>query len=242
MTGSVLILAGTREARAVCAACAGLDVVASLAGATRAPRDLGVATRIGGFGGEAGFRAALAGVAAVLDATHPFAATMRARAARVCDEMGLPHLRLTRPPWPAEAGWHRHADAAGAVAALPRGARVFLATGPGSLAPFQGRGLRLWCRRVDPAAAHPGVEWITGLPSGLGEETALLRRLAITHLVAKNSGGPRAKLDAARACGVAVHMIDRPPKVAGKETHDIRRAIAFVRAHASALSADRDAR
>ncbi len=237
--GRVLILAGTREARAVCAAGAGLDVLASLAGATRAPRDLGVPTRFGGFGGEEGFRAAMAGVRAVLDATHPFATAMSARAARVCRDLGVPHLRLSRAAWPMEAGWRRHPDAAEAAAALPPGARVFLATGPGSVAPFLDRGLLLWCRRVDAAESVPGVCWIVGPPSGLAEEAALVRRLAVSHLVAKNSGGNRAKLDAARACGVAVHMIDRPPPVAGEETHDIYRAIAFVRAHASALPPDR---
>ncbi|MEM7645018.1 MAG: precorrin-6A/cobalt-precorrin-6A reductase, partial [Pseudomonadota bacterium] len=95
----VLVLAGTAEARAVLARTSGLAVRASLAGRTEAPVDLGVPTRIGGFGGEAGFRAALAEVSAVLDATHPFAARMTERAVRVCREMGLPYLRLTRPGW-----------------------------------------------------------------------------------------------------------------------------------------------
>ena len=242
MPGRVLILAGTREAREVCAACAGLDVEASLAGATAVPRDLGVPTRIGGFGGEAGFRAALAGVSAVLDATHPFAARMSARAAGVCAALGVPHLRLTRAAWPDMPGWRHHRDAEEAAAALPGGARVLLATGPGSLGPFLGRGLDIWCRRVDPAPPKPGVAWIVGSPAVVEEETALLARHAITHLVAKNSGGNQAKLDAARTLGVAVHMIGRPPRVAGEETHDIARAIAFVRAHAGPDHRDRRGR
>jgi precorrin-6A/cobalt-precorrin-6A reductase len=238
MRGKVLILAGTAEARAVCAACAGLDVVASLAGATRAPAPLGVPLRVGGFGGEAGFARALAGFGAVLDATHPFAAIMSERAARLCAVAGMPHLRLTRPGWAVDPDWRRHPDAQAAARAMPPGAQAFLTVGPGSLAPFLGRGLGLICRRVDPVPPHPGVTWVVGLPSGRAEEEAeLMRAHKVTHLVTKDSGGDRAKLDAAAALGVAVHVIDRPPPGPGEETHDIDRAIAFVRAHA----ADRDA-
>ena len=233
MRGRVLILAGTAEARAVCAACAGLDVTASLVGATRRPRGLGVPVRVGGFGGDAGFAAALDGVAAVLDATHPFAATMSERAARLAAARDVPHLRLTRPGFAASPAWRRHPDALSAADALPAGGRVLLAVGPGGLAPFLGRGLALLCRRVDPAPPRPGVTWTVGLPGTVEAEAALMRRHGIAHLVAKDSGGPRAKLDAADALGVAVHLIDRPPRPPGEETHDVARAIAFVRAHAA---------
>ena len=234
MPARVLILAGTAEARALCGACAGLDVLASLAGATAHPADLGVPTRVGGFGGEAGFRAALAGVRAVLDATHPFAEAMTDRAVRVCGELGVPYLRLTRAGWPMERDWCRYGSAENVTAALRQEARVLLTTGPGSLESFIGRGLALWCRRVDRAPPKVGVEWIVGTPPfSLAEETALLRDLGITDLVTKNSGGPRAKLDAAGALGVRVHVIDRPVPAGGAETHDIAEALDFVRAHAA---------
>jgi precorrin-6A/cobalt-precorrin-6A reductase len=85
----------------------------------------------------------------------------------------------------------------------------------------------------------PGVTWLVGPPGAdVAAEAAILRGHGITHLVTKDSGGPRAKLDAAASLGIAVHVIDRPPCAPGKETHDIDRAIAFVRAHA----ADRDPR
>ena len=231
--GRVLILAGTREARELCARAAGLDVLASLAGATAVPRPLGVPTRVGGFGGEAGFRAALDGVSAVVDATHPFAARISARTWRVCADLGVPMLRLARPAWPVEPDWHRHDDAHAASAALPRGARVFLATGPGALAPFLDRGLDLFCRRVDAAPPRDGVTWVVGGPGTETEERALLARLDISHLVTKNAGGPRAKLDAAAALGIAVHVVERPAPAGGEETHDIARALAFVRRHAA---------
>ncbi|PWJ20355.1 precorrin-6A/cobalt-precorrin-6A reductase [Jannaschia seohaensis] len=237
MRGSVLILAGTAEARAVCAAVRDLEVLASLAGATARPAALGVPTRVGGFGGEAGFAAALAGMAAVLDATHPYAARISERASRLCASRGLPYLRLMRAGWPARRGWRVHADAEAAARALPPGARVFLSVGPGSLAPFLGRGLHLICRRIDPAPPRSGVTWVIGRPPFPVEaEAALFRAHGITDLVTKDSGGPAAKLDAAEALGIAVHVIARPPPPPGEETDDIDRAIAFVRAHA----ADRD--
>ncbi len=241
MPGRVLILAGTAEARRVCAAVGRRDVLASLAGATQVPAELGVPVRRGGFGGEAGFRAALTGISAVLDATHPFAARITGRAVRLCAGMGLPYLRLTRPGWPCERGWTRHPDAMAVAEALPRGARIFLSTGPGSLEPFLDRGCQLFCRRIDPAPDRDGVQWILGRPPfAEADERALFGRLGITHLVTKDSGGARAKLDAARSLGIEVCMIDRPPPVGGEETHDIDRAIAFVRTHARQLADHRD--
>ena len=231
-TGRVLLLAGTAEARALAARAGGLDVVARLAGRTEAPASLGVPTERGGFGGEAGARAALDGVAAVLDATHPFAVAISARTARLCAEREVPYLRYARPPFVRAPGWRVHAEAEAAAAALPQGARVLLAAGPGSLAPFLGRGLTLWCRRVDPAPAVAGVEWITGLPGDAAAEADLLRDLGVTHLVAKDSGGARGKLDAAGALGLAVHLIARPPAPPGAETHDLEAAWRFLEAHA----------
>ncbi|MEM9796480.1 MAG: precorrin-6A/cobalt-precorrin-6A reductase [Pseudomonadota bacterium] len=230
--GRVLVLAGTAEARAVLERAQGLDVLASLAGRTADP-GLPVPARIGGFGGAAGFLEVLSGCSAVLDATHPFAARITARTARLCAEAAVPYLRLTRPSWGAETGWTRHTDMASAAEAMSPDARILLTTGPGGLDAFLGRGLTLWCRRVDPAPAQPGVHWITGLPGDLSAETDLMRRLRITDLVSKNSGGPhRAKLDAAEGLGIRVHMIDRPPTPPGEETHDIGTALAFLAAHA----------
>ncbi|MEL7182384.1 MAG: precorrin-6A/cobalt-precorrin-6A reductase [Pseudomonadota bacterium] len=210
-----------------------VPVLASLAGRTAHPVDLGVATRVGGFGGADGFRAALSGIRAVLDATHPFAARISDRTARICAQMSVPYLRLSRPPWPDAPGWRHHPSAEDCAKALPAGARVFLSTGPGSLRPFLGRGLHLVCRRVDPAPQVAGVTWVIGTPPFQRvQESALFAHHGITHLVTKNAGGARAKLDAADQMDIAVHMIDRPPIPVGEETHDIAQAEAFLRAHA----------
>lgn len=233
MRSRVLILAGTAEARRVCAAVRDRDVLASLAGATARPADLGVPTRVGGFGGDRGFADALTDVAAVLDATHPYASVMSERAARLSAAAGVPYLRLSRPGWPPRSRWTVHPDTEAAARSLPPEARVLLTAGPGRLTPFLGRGFHLVCRRVDPAPTRPGVTWVVGRPPfAQDEEVGLMQRYAITHLVTKDSGGPAAKLDAAEALGIAVHVIARPPALAGEETHDTGRAIAFVRAHA----------
>ena len=138
----LLILGGTGEARGLAerVAEAGVPATLSLAGATRAPLAQALPTRIGGFGGEDGFRAYLAeaGITAILDATHPFAHRVSARSARVADELGLPYAILSRPEWQAEAGdiWHE-VDSPSDVGPLTRpGDVVFLATGRQTLQAF----------------------------------------------------------------------------------------------------------
>ncbi len=100
----MLVLGGTTEGRAAASALAGRDdvrVVSSLAGAVRSPALPDGEVRIGGFGGAEGLAAHLRAerVAAVLDATHPFASTMTANAAAACAGTGVPLVVLRRPGW-----------------------------------------------------------------------------------------------------------------------------------------------
>src|SRR5699024_4755966 len=78
---TVLILGGTAEARALAAALdrRGAAFLSSLAGRVSRPRLPVGEVRIGGFGGPDGLAAFLTkrGVAAVVDATHPFAVGRR---------------------------------------------------------------------------------------------------------------------------------------------------------------------
>ena len=78
------------------------QVISSLAGRVPDPALPVGDVRIGGFGGVEGLRRWLAtpDVDAVVDATHPFAATITANAARACASWALPHLLLARPAWP----------------------------------------------------------------------------------------------------------------------------------------------
>ncbi|MCZ4262211.1 cobalt-precorrin-6A reductase [Limimaricola sp. G21655-S1] len=220
---TVLVLAGTREGREIAAGLAAraIPVLASLAGRTRRPLEPGVPLRTGGFGGAQGFRDTVAaqGITAVIDATHPFAEEITARTARLCREDGLPHLILRRPGWKPQPGddWTRIVREADLAAHVPRGATVFLATGPQRLEAFTGlEGRRVLCRRIDPAPGpfpYDNGDWVVSRPPfSVEDETALFALLGVDVLATKDSGGEdgRAKLEAARALGLRVVLLDRP--------------------------------
>lgn len=220
---TVLLLAGTGYAKRIAWGLTdtSVKVVASLAGATRHPEPLPVPTRIGGFGGEDGFRDYLEAnkITAVLDVTHPFAHRISARTARVCADIRMPYALVSRPVWTPQIGdvWIDILQPSDAAAHLPPDAVVFLATGRQTLAEFSNLGTRrVLCRMIDPpTAALPFEfgEFVIGRPPFTVEsEVALFKALNVTHLIVKNAGGEggRAKLDAARAVGLPVLMLDRP--------------------------------
>jgi len=239
----LLLLAGTGEAADLARALAGmpgLRVTASLAGVTRAPRPLGVPVRSGGFGGDDGFARYLAQerVDAVLDATHPFAARISWRTARICAAAGVAHAQLLRPGWTAGAGdrwtWLDREEAAAEV--IPPGARVFLATGRQTLERFANlSGRHLIVRQIDaPAGPFPfaGGEYLVGRPPfSTADEVALFRRVGVDWLVVKDAGGAasRSKLDAARQIGLPVALIRRPPQPPGHRVADVGAALDWVR-------------
>ncbi|GAB3834709.1 precorrin-6A/cobalt-precorrin-6A reductase [Kribbella italica] len=104
----VLLLGGTGEARRLAdlLIAQGVDVVSSLAGrTTNAVLPVG-AVRHGGFGGVEGLIAWLRAeqIDALIDATHPFAATMTEHAAEAAQRTGIPLLVLRRPGWTDPAG------------------------------------------------------------------------------------------------------------------------------------------
>lgn len=220
---TVLLLAGTSEAKQIAAGLnvRGIEVLASLAGATRAPKDLGVETRIGGFGGADGFRQVLTdrAITAVIDATHPYAAAITDRSAQICTDLGLPYLHVLRPAWEPRAGdnWTQIACEEDAAGIIPLGDTVFLGTGRQTLARFSGlEGCRVICRQIDPPNApfpFEGGEFLIGRPPfPVSREKALFKALGVNWLVVKNAGGVASatKLTAARELGIPVLMIARP--------------------------------
>ena len=219
----LLVLAGTTEARKLCTLLAqepAFEVIASLAGVTRAPKPLPVPTRIGGFGGAEGLASFLRAeqIGVLIDATHPFASRISDDAFFAARETGTQLLRLERPSWPNRVGWKHYNELKQALEALPSNAKPFLATGSGSageLAEWSGTGAVL--RVAEPLDnPPPGIKIITARPPfSVTEETALFRRLEITHLITKNAGGKvgEAKLDAADTLGIKVFVIDRPDAI-----------------------------
>lgn len=218
MTRRVLVLGGTAEARELATrlAARGDHVTTSLAGRTRHPRLPAGSVRSGGFGGVDGLAAALGEVDVLVDATHPFAATMTDHAAAAAARTGTPLVVLRRPGWTAGPGdrWTRVASLAEASAAITSGARVLLATGRQGVEAFVGVDAWFLVRAIEAPAVLPArAELVLARgPFALDDERALLDRHAITVVVAKDSGGAtEAKLVAARERSLPVLLVDRPP-------------------------------
>ena len=238
---TLLVLGGTAEARALAAALAGrAPVVSSLAGRVAAPVLPAGAVRVGGFGGSAGLAAWLDEhrARAVVDATHPFAATMTGHAVDACARTGVPLLVLRRPAWRAVAGdrWHEVGtldEAAERAAEL--GGRLLLTTGRRSLGPFVARGLPVVLRSVDPPDG-PVPEGVSVLlargPFTEAGERELLEREGVAVVVTKNSGGAMtaAKLVAARELGLPVVVVRRPPAPDVPTVAAVAEAVAWLEA------------
>ena len=217
----VLLLGGTSEARTLAARMhPDVDVISSLAGRVPDPALPVGEVRIGGFGGVDGMRSWLleSKVDAVVDATHPYAATITSHAAEVCGALGLPLLVVARPAWPLGGAVSAASDAEAVEAVQDNDfKRVFLTTGRSGVEVFKDVDAWFLIRAVtapDPHTLPRHRELVLSRgPYRYDDELALLTEHRIDCLVTKNSGGDmtRPKLDAAAALGVPVVMVDRPP-------------------------------
>jgi precorrin-6A/cobalt-precorrin-6A reductase len=184
--------------------------------------------RVGGFGGPEGMARWLREhrVDRLIDATHPFADAISSNAAVAAASVHVPLLALRRPGWVPGPGdrWHDVASLADAARMLPElGRRVFLTTGRQSLPAFAGPEsdpLTFLVRCVDPPEPPVPSRMHVLLDRGpftLDGEAELLRRYRIEVLVTKDSGGDAtaAKLLAARAAGLPVVVVRRPPAPPG---------------------------
>jgi precorrin-6A/cobalt-precorrin-6A reductase len=177
--------------------------------------------RVGGFGGSAELASWLAehDVAAVVDATHPFAERISATAAAACARSGVPLLRLERPGWREQPGdrWHRVGDLREAAELVPRlGRRVWLTIGRQGVAAFAGV-QTCWflircIERPEPPIPPEGQIVLDRGPFDLDGGLALIDGHRIDVLVTKESGGDatEAKLAAARLRGLPVVVVRRP--------------------------------
>lgn len=235
----VLLLGGTAEARALASALhADVDLISSLAGRVPDPALPVGAVRVGGFGGVDGLRNWLREqhIDAVVDATHPFAATMTAHAAQACGDLRIPHLVLARPAWEPDAAMVVASDIEAAEAVAKKHySRVFLTTGRSGTKVFAGSGAWFLIRAVtEPDVAslprHHQLLLSRG-PYHYDDEVALMGDHRIDVLVTKNSGGDmtRAKLDAAAALDIPVVMVQRPQLPAGvKAVSTVQQAVDWV--------------
>ncbi len=243
MAKNILILGGTTEARLLGQQLANrsdIAVTLSLAGRTASPLTQAVPVRTGGFGGIAGLVQYLRvhKIDALIDATHPYAAAMSAHAHCAAMQTDTPLVSLCRPPWSAVGGdrWtevHDAAEAARTLGSEPR--NVFLAVGRQEIGHFaqapQHRYLIRSVDPVDPPLAVPHAHYIQDRgPFGEEPERELLRAHAIEVVVAKNSGGEATygKIAAARALGVSVLLLQRPPALPVPTVTTVGEAITWL--------------
>ena len=225
-------------------------VTVSLAGRTTAPAAHAVPVRVGGFGGPEGLGRYLTTerVDALVDGTHPYAAIISAHAADAAAATRVPLLALRRPPWMPLPGdrWIEVADAAAAVQALGEASRrVFLALGKREIRTFaqapQHHYLVRSVEPVDPPLAVPHASYVTGRgPFTEADDRALLAAHAIELVISRNSGGTATygKIGAARAIGIEVIMLRRPPEPEAPAVETIDDAVAWL-AHALTSAAAR---
>ncbi len=217
-----------------------LKVTLSLAGRTAQPAAQPVPVRTGGFGGAEGLAQFLKSerIDALIDATHPFAATISRNAAEACAAAHVPILAVRRAAWTAVPGdrWIETDDMTGAVRALGGSSRrVFLTVGRNEVAAFEAAPQHHYLVRsvdpVDPPLNVPDARYIVARgPFAEGDEKKLLGAHRIETIVAKNSGGDATygKIAAARALGVTVVML-RPPALPDVPTAEtIEAAVAWL--------------
>ncbi|MDQ7783407.1 MAG: precorrin-6A reductase [Desulfomonilaceae bacterium] len=229
----ILLIGGTSETGPLASALAQLGWKVLVSTATDVPLDVGchpnVAHRSGKLDEEAMAQLiSERGVRVVVDASHPYASTVRSTARKVCQLLGVPYVSFVRPPAvePEDfirfASDHEHA----AAQAFAFGRPVLLTTGSRNLAPYAAQASRTGIDLIVRVLAHPDsvnaclhagipkAHILTGRgPFSTQDNRSVIRRFGIGCLVTKDSGiagGVPEKIEAARLEKCRVVVVGRP--------------------------------
>lgn len=223
---NILILGGISEARWLAETLANEgrhQVIYSIVGKGEVP-NIDCPIRVGGFSGHAGN--GIDGLIAyiekeqidlLIDATHPYAATISLHAYEAADRTGVRFWGYQRAPWPQKDGdfWIQTPDWFSALE-FSDFRRPFITIGS-SVEEYLGRIPKgqHWLVRALPGKLPYGENYeLIGDrgPYSYEEERALLIEKEVDVIVAKNSGGAAvsAKIRAARELGLAVILQSRP--------------------------------
>ena len=241
----ILLLAGTGEAKKLANALAkreSIDVIASIHGDARLPRDLDVPTRIGGFEDQQELAAFLKdhAISGVIDATHPFAFEISQQANGLCHELDISMCRLERAEWTPRDGdhWICIDDETEAVHHLANCEKVMTFTGRHSIGKFSNiENIYIFNRILHDVSEDfplPNGEHVFGKPPfSVQGEVDLFRRLEIDAIILRNVGGENgfSKVEAARQLGLKVIMINRPVSSLPKPIRRIEDALEWVDNH-----------
>lgn len=174
---------------------------------------------------EYGFKSALRGMDAVIDASHPFALEVTAVVRKVCNALDIPYFRLGRPRLDYDySGIIRVQSKEEAAKCLSQmKGNILLTTGVNTLSfyetnvtDFASRG---WARILDTEdsrriAANSSSHLIYALPPFSMEDTvSLIQKYKIAVMVSKDSGkrgGVDEKISAAKSCNIPVVLISPP--------------------------------
>lgn len=248
----ILLLGGTAEARRIAALIhdrLGIHVrlTTSLAGRTKQPGGLAGDLRVGGFGGVPGLVDYLKSekVRILVDATHPFAATISHHAVEAAEKTDVSRLMVNRPRWQLPDGLDlvRVSDMEAAAVALRtcRAKRVLLTTGIQNLEVFAAEtDICFLVRQIESREKPPPLTHVDTViqkpPFTLAGERALMAEHQIDTIVSKESGGTatEAKLHAAAELGIRVVLIERPPTPAGESVSSAEEALQWIEARLSA--------
>ena len=187
------------------------------------------------------------GIRVIVDATHPYAVAIRARANRVALAMGIPCVSFVRPPVIAatEPGVEFARDHTSAAAlAFAHGRPVLLTTGSSHLTPYADQSRRTSIPLIVRVLGNPqslsecrkaGIPEpcvLTGRgPFSVAENRRQIRVYDIGALVTKDSGragGTLEKLNASRLENCEVVVVQRPEIASSRVFSDVEMLLASI--------------